>query len=87
MLSGQQTGAALRASPHVDAAEQASSAALTTAFAKAFGIEFQPRGNQALTLSSTMAGRNVVSVDPPGAGKTLTLYGVALHTNGVAIFV
>ena len=87
MLSGQQTGAAPRASPRVDAAEQASSAALTTAFAKAFGIEFQPRGNQALTLASTMAGRNVVSVDPPGAGKTLTLYGVALHTNGVAIFV
>ena len=42
-------------------------------------------------LASVTAGRNVVSVDPPGAGKTLTLYGVALVVgapkNGVVIFV
>jgi superfamily II DNA helicase RecQ len=85
--SNENTTAYPRALAGDDAAVRASRAALTAAFDEAFGIEFEPRGNQAHVLASVTAGRNVVSVDPPGAGKTLTLYGVALVMNGVVIFV
>ena len=73
--SDRQTAADPRALAGADAAVLASCAALTAAFVEAFGIEFQPCGNQALALASFTAGRNVVSVDSPGAGKTLTLFG------------
>ncbi len=61
------------------AVELAAAASLSTVFSRAFGMtSFRARGYQARVLVSTIAGRNVVTVDPPGAGKTLTFVGTTL---------